>query len=146
MARSTRYVPLTIRPDDTCAIPRIRPHKIPRIYPLVASPIPAKDYCHKAPDYEASTVETSPPNEWTIGSRRWQVIRVSRSERLIADANAASHLSEKRLRDESIRRFADEDAKSMRLLVTGPGQKKQPEVRLFAFGTRRDTGRRLKRK
>ncbi|XGW24043.1 hypothetical protein V3C99_005894, partial [Haemonchus contortus] len=126
----TRYVPLTIQPDDTCTIPRIRPHKIPRIYPLVACPVLTSDCCYlEQPDYEASTVQPiSPSNDWTTGSRRWQVIRVSRSDRNHDDSHVASHLIEKRLlRDDHVRCLDDEDGKSMRLLVMGPGQKKQSE-------------------
>ncbi|KAK5966474.1 hypothetical protein GCK32_000258 [Trichostrongylus colubriformis] len=127
MARSTRYVPLTIQPDDTCAIPRVRPHKIPRIYPLVASTAPLSDYCHqKHRDDDTPTVQTPSSNDWTMGSRRWQVIRVSRSDRITGDA---PHLSEKRLRDDtSAPSLTNDDVQSMHLVMTpSDQQKKQPE-------------------
>ncbi|WKX88418.1 hypothetical protein Q1695_008226 [Nippostrongylus brasiliensis] len=55
----------------------MRPAKVPRIYPLVACPSAPSTCCEQ----DSSTFEPSaPPSDNWAGRRRWQVIRVSRSE------------------------------------------------------------------
>ncbi|EYB92840.1 hypothetical protein Y032_0189g1182 [Ancylostoma ceylanicum] len=78
---STRYVPLMVQYDDACVLPRIRPQKIPKIYPLVAAPTTNFYACNHVPSHSDGRILIKENDHWTRNPR-WQVMRVSRSDPL----------------------------------------------------------------
>ncbi|VDP14142.1 unnamed protein product [Heligmosomoides polygyrus] len=131
---ATHYVPLMIQPDEMCTIPRIRPHKIPKIYPLVACPDPLTSYyCFQRPSDSGVSGLPQPKDHWTSSApRRWKVIRVSRSERLSSDPDGANIYPSSRKLGEIVR-VVDVDLKSIRPLRDDSNEQR-PTVRLFALG------------
>ncbi|KHJ90638.1 hypothetical protein OESDEN_09514, partial [Oesophagostomum dentatum] len=107
--------------DDTCYIPRIRRHKIPTIYPLVAAPTMDHYTCCQSPSGSESSTPVS-ENEGPPRNPRWNVVRVSRTN------GTCSEPEEKFDRSMKPRPEEVSELKTIQLLMNLPSAKKEKEV------------------